>query len=318
MTTRPTYEALGLSVPVTQVIDPKLWMERYAWGVSMGGGGSLVARAKAIAVAQAGRGAAAVVEKIMERVFNEIPPRVIQWHLRAALSELEMKLGMPMGLEIVKSDPVDADERLGETYDREAARLPYTHAEAGAWFRIDLPPGVIRVDRVRGYYYGTKVWELSTKQGTDNMIRLEWGRQGVMHILPINMQAIIVTQGGNYGIWHTIHTHQSPVPDFWSVDYVRGPVSKHGGAVGQLEAVLAHWVYCTAGQVILSMAGIAASKGLASTSLSIDGVSRSVGLQASAIYGLNSALEHMLDEATKRIDWKRVRAQKRGLRLRMY
>ena len=50
----------------------------------------------------------------------------------------------------------------------------------------------------------------------------------------------------------------------------------------------------------------------------MDGVSRSIGLQASAIYGLNSALEHVFDELVKRIDFKALRLQKKGLRVIPY
>lgn len=298
---------LGLSVPVTEVLDAKLWKARYAHGVLLG------------ALERVAQRGGKVGDRRIEYTtrVSAIPDPVIRWHLRCALSELEMKIGMPFGVQVCKAEPLDDDVRKWRDYDRVVGRMPYVRAETEAWFRIDLPPSVISVERVRAYYFGTKVWELSDTQGNTDKIRIEWGKQGIVHLLPTNLQSVLVTQGGQYGIWHTVFLQSSPVPDFWAVDYTTGPIARNG-QVGHVEAVLADWVACVAGMKILSLAGMAVSKGLTSASVSMDGVSRSVGLQASAIYGLNSALEHVLDEATKRIDWKALRAAKRGLRVKMY
>lgn len=301
------YRTLGLSVPITEVLDPEKWKERYAWGIPLGESASLLDRVKTVAGSQAADAFA--------REVSDFPPETIRWHLRAAVSELETKLLVPFGLEVVKSDPVDDGVVLGRDYDRRGQRLPYTFAENEAWFRIDLPSGVISVERVRAYYYGTPVWTIS---GTE--IRVEWGRQGIIHILPINLGQWIVTSsadGGNYGIWQTLALHKSPVPDFWSVDYTRGPISQHGGAPGQIEAVLADWCYCTAGQKLMALIGTARTKGLSGSSVSIDGVSRSVNF-AGGQWGIYSAAAQALKEATERIDWKAMRLYKKGLRIKMF
>jgi hypothetical protein len=266
---------------------------------------------------------------------QEIPDSTIRWHLRAALSELEVKLGIPMGVVIAKADPTGqgnstaeaelAKEGLvkGVDYDKIVPRLPYTHGEGMTWYRIDVPSSVISIERVRAYYYGQLIWEFSNQRGNIEQVRLEWPTQGSMHLLPINFQSVIVTQGpgsstGNYGVWHTLALHQSPVPDFWAVDYTLGPTDRQTRTCGHIEAVLADWCYAVASIKLLSMGGLAKSAGLTSTSVSFDGFSKSVGLQASAIYGLNSALEHVYEEATKRIDWKHIKRYKKGLRLRPY
>jgi hypothetical protein len=306
---------LGLSVPVTEVLDPELWRTRYAYGLVLGDvrrRGTLSGRVDD--ALQADEDAEAIKE-----VISGISPDTIRWHLKCALSELEMTLGIPMGVEIVKSVPVDDGLVEGVDYDRTIQRLPYTFSETLQWFRIDLPDAsILSVERIRGYYYGTKVWEFSG--ANMEQVRLEWPKEGVLHILPIGHQGIIVSTpygGGNYGIWHTINLHRSPVPDFWSIDYTTGPRARDG-KIGNIETVLAHWCYATASIPLLSIGGLAASKGLSSTSVSMEGVSRSVGLQASAIYGLNSALEHVYEQIIKRVDLKRIRTMKRGLSIKPF
>lgn len=314
---RPDYRTLGLTVPVSEALDPKLWRERYAFGINLGpANGPFVSVTERLARAKqrvTDGCCGEVPQDQLDDLVTQIPDDVIRWHLRAALSELEIKLGVPMGIQVVKSEPID--EGSGPFHDKTIGRLPYTHGESIAWFRVDLPDNnIISVERIRGFYYGTQVWEISPQANNADLIRVEWKRPGTLHILPVNLQSIMVTQGGNYGIWHTIHMHRSPIPDFWAIDYTCGPVARNG-EVGKIEAVLAHWVYCVAGITILSMGGLSQTKGLTSTSIGIDGVSRSIGLQAA---GVNSALENVLKEAEKRIDWKALRTAKRALRMKMY
>jgi len=172
---------------------------------------------------------------------------------------------------------------------------------------------------VRGFYFGQIVWELSSTRGNINQVRLEAPVQGKARVLPINLSALLLTPGfPGYGVFHTLMFGQHVIPDFWAVDYTMGPIDRHTGEPATVPAVLADWIYATAGIKILSMAGLAKSQGLSSTSTSFDGFSKSVGLQASAIYGLNSALEHVLEEHQKRIDWKRISLWQNGLRVLPY
>ncbi len=291
---------LGRSINVKDVLDPALWRARYAYGLPVGEKPSDGARARSF--------------------FDGIPDDTIRWHLRAALSEAEMHLGIELGIEVLKARPVDPGLVKGQHYDRTVERLPFTRGEEEKFFRIDLPHGpVISVERVRAYYWDTLVWEFSNSDPTGSLqnIQLEWSKAGSIHIVPANMQAFMVTKSGTWGVWHTIRLSNEPIPAVWAVDYTIGP--NHNDTPGHVPAVLAHWCYCVAGILLLSIGGLAQSKGLSSTSLSFDGVSKSVSLQASAIYGINSALETALDNATKRIDWKKLRAAYgRGMRVRMY
>jgi len=322
----PRLRTLGLSVPVADVLDPKLWRSRMAHGISLGQDvqnfGSIAA---ALCIERGDTSPTAYQEAITElqKASTGLPDDTIRWPLRAAFSELEIKLGIPFGIVICKSSPVDEGLVVGQDYDRAVPRLPYSHGDAANWYSITLPSSVISVERVRAFYYGQLIWEFSTDRGNTDQIRIEWDEQGAIHLLPINFQGLIVTQaggggGGNYGVWHTLAYHSSPVPDFWSVDYTLGPRDRQTGQAGHIEAALAQWVYAAAGIPLLSMAGLGKSQGLTSTSLSFDGISKSVGLQASAIYGLNSALEHVLEQITKRIDWKQAKRYKKGLRIRAY
>tara|TARA_R110000824_G_scaffold54028_2_gene149066 strand:- start:20052 stop:20954 length:903 start_codon:yes stop_codon:yes gene_type:complete len=252
--------------------------------------------------------------------IDSLSDDTIRWHLRAALSELEVRLGIPMGIEIIKSLPIDEGLVKGVDYDRAEPRRPFTRSDQRNWFQIPLAESVISIERVRAYWFGTLVWEISTAQENVELVTLEWKTAGSAHILPTALSNLLITSpigGGDFGAFQLINGWASPLPDVWSVDYTRGPMTKTG-EVGQVEAVLAHWCYCAAGILLLSQGGLAQSKGLTNASVSIDGLSRSVGLQASAIYGINSSLEEAYKKSMERIDWKRLRIYKRGLRIRPY
>lgn len=318
------YSELGLTVPVQEALDPVLWRERMGFGLPAGqdpDGPSEVSPLVAAACAAAGV-SVETVTRALGQTLGALPSATIRWHLRAALSELEVKLGVPMGVQIVKGYPVDEGLVKGRDYDRVQQRLPYLRSEMGNWWRIDLPDSsVISIERIRSYWFGQLRWQFVNDGPNDNnsLIVNEWGTNGVAHVLPINLQGIVITAGDGrsgaveqYGLWETINLYSSTIPDFWSVDYTVGPVSKSGEPM-HLEAVLVQWVYAVAGRTLLSLSGLQQSKGLTSASVSMDGVSRSVGLQASAIYGINSALEKVLEDLEKRIDWSKLRAYKRGL-----
>jgi hypothetical protein len=319
-----TGRTLGLTVPIAELLDPELWRQRYAYGLVTGLPGPSTAttqnerlkRTVALAVAS-------------QRVSRDAPlPReeataalnalagasddFIRWHLRVALSALELKLSVPMGIQICKADPVDPGLTLGVDYDRKVPRLPYVASEALLWYQLFLPSGVISVERVRGYYFGQLVWEISNDQENLDLIRLTHPRQGVTQILPTHLQSIAVTQDGNYGIWETIFLHTAPVPDFWAIDYTIGPITRDGKP-GEIEVAIANWVYAKAGMSILTLGGLAQTKGLTSASVSLDGASKNVSFQSSSLY--DAAVKHYA-EVCKDLDFEALRTAKRGLRIR--
>lgn len=318
------YASLGLTANVSEALDPVLFRSRMGFGLPIGEDPDALPTVSPLIVNACAAAGVDVdtVATALKSTIGSLPNDTIRWHLRAALSELEIKLGIPMGVEIVKGVPVDEGLVLGTDYDRVQSRLPYLASETRNWWRIDLPDAsVISIERIRAYWFGQLRWQFVNDGPSDqnSLIVNEWGTNGVAHVLPINLQGIIVTAGDGrsgtgegYGMWETINLYSSSMPDFWSVDYTVGPVSKSGTPM-HLEAVLIQWVYAVAGKTLLSLSGLQQSRGLTSASVSMDGVSRSIGLQASAIYGLNSALEKVLDDLEKRIDWKALRAYKRGI-----
>lgn len=311
-----SHRSLGLTVPVTEALDPVLWRQRYAHGIVLGPTTTAARSNAALRAALGCDGSPAALQAAASQVANEIPNDVIRWHLRVAASELEVKLGIPLGIVIVKGAPADDGLVQGRDYDRLAPRLPYLDSERRSYFRIDLPAGVISVQRVRAFWFGQLVW---TVEEGDGMLVLEHPGTSSLHIMPrfgvtLFLSAPTAVLPAQYGAMQLLYNVAGGLPDVWSVDYTLGPVTKTG-EVGQIEAVLAHWIACKAGILLMSIGGMAASKGLTSASLSIDGLSKSIGLQASAMYGINSALETRMKEAEEAIDWKALRMYKRGLRV---
>jgi hypothetical protein len=321
------YRTLGLTVPVTEALDPQLWRERYAHGLFLGsspasapsGSGSLADR---LCAGQGTPKTGAIKalqdsQAALSAVVTEISDDVIRWFLRVALSELEVKLGIPMGIITVKSLPVDDGLVQGRDYDRAEPRRPFTRSDQGNWFRIDLPPNVISVERVRAYWFDSLVWEISPANNNEQLFKLEWPRIGSGHILPTVMANLFI-QGTSYGALNLHNSFQTPLPDVWGVDYTCGPVDHYLGQPAQIEAVLAHWVYCAAGILLLAEGGLARSQGLTSASVSIDGLSRSIGLQASGVTGLYGALSDAYERTMERIDWKALKLYKAPPRLVPY
>lgn len=296
---------LGTSVPITEVVSARLWKERYAYGLLLG-----QVRREWATVQRGGD-----PRRELTRTVDSLPDDTIRWHLRCALSELEVKLGVPMAVQICKSQPIDEGLVQGRDYDRAVPRMAYTRGMDESWWRLDLPPGLISVERVRAYFYGTKLFEFADTN--IDQVRIEWPRQGGVHILPQNLAGVLVGAYGDIGLWHRLYARYQQIPDFWSVDYTTGPTDQNGQP-GHIEAVLADWVYCIAARKLLPLAGMGISKGVASSSVSMDGVSRTTTLQTNATAGLYGPVEAAYKEAADRIDWKALRTYKRGIRVKMY
>lgn len=314
----PYHRTLGLTVPVSELLDPVKWRARYAYGLLLGPTADptvvagLSCKETRWETAQTAGGQAVQAAAVAD-VVDEVPAETIRWHLRAAVSELEVKLGQPFGIVVAKSTPVDEGLIRGVHYDLEVPRRPFLRSDQMQWYKIDLPTGVLSVERVRAYWFGQKVWEVAAEN-----IHLEWPGVGSSHILPTSMSTLLISSPAmstaDYGAFQLIQGWTANLPAVWAVDYTLGPRT-HSGAPGEVEAVLADWVYAVAGQKILAIAGTAAARGLQSMSLSIDGLSRSVSLPQGGINGL--AVQAFKDAET-RIDWKALKLYKSGLRIRPY
>ena len=316
----PAYRTLGLTVPVTDALDARKWRELYAQGVILGRGSRAVETDSIDAIlacgssstskTAGGRALFAETDPDLCTAVDELSDSTIRWHLRVALSELEVKIGIPMGIVICKGTPIDAGLVLGATYDVEVPRKPFTRDNQLNWYRIDLPAGVISVERVRAYWFDQMVWSIAD---TDGIIKLEHPGISSIHLMPNSHGSVLTIPNVGYGAMPLIWGYPSPVPNVWSVDYTLGPKSRYG-AVGTIEAVLAHWVYCRAAPILFGLAAQAVTGGVTSASLSIDGLSKSVSIPA----GIHDALIQRFTAAEEGIDWKALKTYKKGLRVVPY
>lgn len=293
-------------MPVSEVLNPHLWRSRYAYGLLRGDRFGQRSLAERISIAEAGE------SNTPSEVLDGIPTELIRYHLRVALSTLEVLLDYPMGVQVVKSTPVDEGLVLGTDYDVERGRLPFTQGETAEWYRIDLPGNIISIQRLRAFFFDQIVWEISDDD--PNLLRMQHPRQGVAHIIPIQLSSLIVRASG-FGLWETVwgFAMQSPIPQFWAVDYTTGPVTNQGQP-GHIELVLAHWVAMCAALSIFGIDSVLSTYGVTSTSLSFDGLSRSISVPTNIHQAAVEAFEKLMEL----IDWKAMRTRKKGIRVIKY
>lgn len=319
--TAPRHARLGTTVPITEVLDPAMWRERLVYGVILGRGPAPaedellgVTRAKTAYGKQVEAGLAEGVEEFAE----ELPDETIRFHLRSALAVLERRIGMPMGRVVCKATPVDAGLTLGVDYDQEVPRLPYVMSDVLQHYRIDLPPGVISVERVRLYWYNQLTWTLTD---TSSII-LEHPGTSSAHIMPTTGALFSIASLAASPLFQTFSLYQTVptqgaarhLPAAWAIDYTLAPTTKNG--VQGLEADLAMWVYATAAVGLLAIAGQARTQGVASASIGLDGLSKSVSLAGGGQDHVHIALTRACQAILQGIDLNSVVTYKRGLRFR--
>ena len=311
------YRALGLTVPVADVLDASAWIANYAPGL---GGIDPAAVSTATPSASCPPPCAGLADatSVVAEALRTVPLDLIRHQLRAALSELEMKLGTPMGVVVYKSETLDAGQVVGATFDQLLPRRPYQWQNAMQFYKLDLPGNVLSVQRIRGYLYGTKIMEWSDAAGNLSELLAEWPRQGALHILPNNLALAFIGASGGvaFSFWESLGRQgltygADTVPGFWAIDCTCGPSTSYGPE-GHIELVLAHWVAVRAARPILALAGQLRTGGASSTSVSFDGFSRSVSISGTHVY---SALQDVYKELEEAIDWERLCKRKRGLRV---
>lgn len=305
------YRTLGLTVPVSELLNVAAWRERYAWGIPLAG-------TDAFTPTQQLQEACAALGECngdgqVQALVAQIPDSVVRWHLRAAMSELEIKLGAPLGVVVVKTPPLESGVTLGQHFDKLGQRMPFYHHDALEYWRLSLPYSVLSVERVRGVYFGTTIVEVA-----GSSVIVEWPGPGSVHINPLDMSAALASSvaysnAQAYELFGDLWRAREQVPDFWAVDYTLGPRDKFTGEPGQVEVALAHWVGLRAAGMLINIAGTAYGQGIASTSLSMDGITRAITTSQSAMYGINSAYELVIKAYAESIDWKALRTIRRGL-----
>lgn len=296
-------KALGTSIPVYEVLTPKLWRDRYAHGMMLGH----------IERRQVLDGPPGERVKQWQKVISEIPDELIRWHLRVALSDVELKLGVSFGIRRIVSPPTD-DLQPG-SYDVVSSRLPFNRGMFESWGRLDLPYGpVLSVERVRAFFWDTKVFDISDDIGNGNLIRVEHPRQKSIHLAPLQLIQQYPQVRFSVAYSPLIYSYNHPIPDFWAVDYTIGAVDNFGEP-GKIEAILADYIYCSAALKIFAIASQNQGKGQASSSLSFDGISKSVTLVNGGVFGL---IHDEYEKTLERINWEKLAQSKKPLRVLMY
>jgi len=304
------------STHISEILNPDRWRD-FAWG-------HIASRALAIDPHMD----PAELNAVKAEAAGLLPDHVVTTQLCAALSELGAKLHARMNVQRVRSEPLDStvSNVLGVDYDRGRDPIPYVKSMSEQFLRIDLGESVISVERVRFQNYGATVLNLDTVAQLDN-IRIADRKAGIIHIMPTTGYLQIETAAGNepllmasrFRAFNYDHSSRNnTLPASWLLDYTTGPVDNATGRTGFLDASLVNWIDAYAGVILFSLSGIAVGGGIASTSLSIDGISRSIGTTASAMYGLNSAFEKVLADRSKEIKWSYWRQKYSGVHVGLF
>jgi hypothetical protein len=185
------------------------------------------------------------------------PTRMFEQYIRAAIGWLETELDMPLSAINV------SDER----HDHHAR----DYANWG-WFDLDRYP-VIRIDRV-WFQYPSMTEEVD--------IDMEWvellddGQSGQVNIVPGrgSIADVLLIPGSLFPMWSGA---TGRVPAVWHFDY-RAGFEPH-----ELPAEIKHLIGMAASIGVLNIAGdLIAGAGIASLSISVPGLSQSIGTTSSA------------------------------------
>lgn len=316
---------LGLSVHVTEIMDVERYRETFFFGTVLEN--AIVSSKDFIRTAadwyklppdKRPKSEAEARAIIVNTMRGNMPDDVILRHLGMALSRAEIQIGIPLEPRRIVMPPLDDGAKQGIDYDEVAPRISWRSSTADWWQRIELPNPVISVQRIRAVVGGTVSYTVA-----ENDFEVIDFKGGIIAIHQIRPPA--PTDTGYYprydvgtrdNLWRSaLRMQASPfVPGYWSVDYTTGPM--HQGRVGYIPAALQWYVWADAARYIWSESGIQISKGVASQTRSIDGISNTVSLTASAMYGLNSAIEQVIKEYKEGFPISIIRQQMRGLRIR--
>lgn len=258
-------------VQIAEVIDANRWRRLYAWGLALVVDSSLAATLRA----------AGLTEARIAELTGELPDEVIQAHLQAALSEMGAKLGTR--LETVRVTTPLAGETLPTGHARGVPRPLLVSSDSDYALSLQLPEQVLGMVRLRAVFYGDVLATWSTEE---ELARLQVTdpRGGIVRVgFTLEQWARYVS--GWYTPWRQMD-QPPPISSFWYADYLSGFVAPYtDGAPGSVPEVLDKWVATTASLTLLPLVGAANTGGAASSSISMDGLSRSVSLPDGGIWG---------------------------------
>jgi hypothetical protein len=201
----------------------------------------------------------------------------MQTLLQTWIEAAQGKLGIQFARQRIKTYP-DAGLVLGVDFEIQGEPLTYFQALPGQQhFVIPLPfANVQSIERVR-LFYGNP--QMNPQTHSLYQVPMDWilftQKEGILKINPSITNAVLQTQmvGGSTGGFESIYYgyfHRGEIPGAWAVDYTVG--------YGRIPFDAAHWICLNAAIPVLSLAGMSTggSHGLASQSLSMDGVSESL------------------------------------------
>jgi len=208
-----------------------------------------------------------------------LPDNTIQHHVDVAITWMERQIGTPLRGRRVLTKPY-ADTQApppvkGVDYDEDGHLLPWQQQQSFMWSAIRLPhSNIVRVRNVRGVYAGKTVYRIPNEWVVGNEMKMGW-----VYIRPTTAGAIniIIDNNGQFldvTLLEAVGNHM--VPGFWAIDYDYGPED------GAIAKEVCDIVMKKAAVVLLDEIGIAISRGIASRSFGVDGLSSSVNLLATA------------------------------------
>lgn len=230
----------------------------------------------------------------------------LQALINGILADVQAKLGIRFEQQRLITDPDDG-QVLGVDYDIRGERLMYFRPAAMAQhYTIPLPySNVVSIERVRLFSAAMEVYEMPR----------DWisftSKEGVLRVTPLSPTLGSSQVHGNWGsldaLWFR-YGYRDTLPNAWSLDYTFGH--------GQLDDDVARYVGLTAAIEALAMAGAMPDNGggLSNESLSMDGVSESIG-HYQGKYGPFTGLAQAYQDALEKMDIWQMRLTKKGIKL---
>lgn len=225
----------------------------------------------------------------------------MQQLLNAAIADVQSKISISFERKVIKTDP-DPGLVLGVDYDFVGERLSYVRPSTGQYY-LTLPHShIVSIERMRLFYGPQAVYTIPN----------DWinftSKEGILRLLPVVRAGDVHPGIGPFYGFFGGHTFYDHVSDAWSVDYTIG--------YGQIDADIAHYIGLTAAIQVLAIAGAGhdISSGLASESLSQDGITESISY-AQGKFGIYSGLIQVCKDELERLDINRKALAKRGIKI---
>ena len=213
---------------------------------------------------------------------------ILNYTIDTAISFMQRRLGLPLRLMRVLTRPY-ADYQYplnpvkGVDYDEDGQLIQWSAIESLQWSQVHLPhKNIVRINGLRGIYGGKTVYRIPTEWVEPNQLAI-----GYLRVRPTTAGALnnIVDNSGRFlDVTLLESTGAQMVPGFWAVDYTygNGPGFEDGAIPKEIcDAILSH-----AAVKILEQISTAITRGIASRSASVDGLSSSISYMATQQTGI--------------------------------